>query len=413
MALYHRILIAWKKKSRGPMFLGPIFRLLANAEGTSRKRYLAENECGEDVELAANRMPAYWTRLQDSAEQPVDELLLPVASPPVMCWICGEGFLHNGALSKHCDEAHGDYAEYRKRIFWRAQKDGFKPLLPWVKRHMLESATFHLTYSVPGTFSLKWSHPEAFLVAKERSEVACVVCARKDWLESRFTVYLWRTANGASSYTELTHIDSGQSELLTNGDHLCFGNRNLIDKFLNTKHYSEKFPFVPPEHLYASSVLHPDIESMSWLLHTRRVPLVPNSRKAPHNSAEPTVSQYNCAGVGDRDAVAHICYDCATCLCVADKLIKMPCFALSNGMWLGRQHPLLQNASLGLRLLLGLGRPCFRKLVLGAGRNDERQSGTTANHILVSQGGPSIEQVLPPSSRQLSDSFVAVFGQDK
>ena len=87
-----------------------------------------------------------------------------------------------------------------------AQKDGFKPLLPWVKRNLLESATFHLTYSVPGSLSLKWSHPEAFPVAKERSEVACVVCARKDWLESRFTVYLWRTASGSSSYSELTHL---------------------------------------------------------------------------------------------------------------------------------------------------------------------------------------------------------------
>ena len=171
LALYHRILITWQTKRRGPMFLGPVFRMLANSEGTSRKQYLPEDQCGEDVELAANRMPAYWTRLQETAERPVDDLSLPVASPPVMCWICGEGFLHNGALFKHCGEAHGDYAEYRKRLFWRAQMDGFKPLLPWVKRHMLESATFHLTYSVPGSFSLKWSHPEAFLVAKERSEV--------------------------------------------------------------------------------------------------------------------------------------------------------------------------------------------------------------------------------------------------
>ena len=123
------------------MLLGPIFRMLANSEGTSRKQYLPEDMCGEDVELAANRMPAYWMRLQDSAEQSVDDLSLSVASPPVMCWICGEGFLHNGALFKHCREAHGDYAEYRKRLFWRAQRDGFKPLLPWVKRHMLESAT--------------------------------------------------------------------------------------------------------------------------------------------------------------------------------------------------------------------------------------------------------------------------------
>ena len=141
--------------------------------------------------------------MQNSTSPPVDELSLAVASPPVMCWICGEGFLHNGTLFKHCVAAHGDYAEYRKRLFWRAQKDGFKPLLPWVKRHMLESASFHLTYSVPGSFSLKNSHPEAFLKAKERAEVACVVCARKDWLENRFTVYLWREATGASNLSEL------------------------------------------------------------------------------------------------------------------------------------------------------------------------------------------------------------------
>ena len=152
---------------------------------------------------------------------------------------------------------------------------------------------------------------------------------------------------------------------------------------------------------------------MSWLLHTRRVPLLPNTRMAPQDSAERPVSQHKCAGIGNTDEVAHICYDCATCLCVEDKLIKMPRFALSNAMWLGRQHPLLQNASLGVRLLLGLGRPCFRKLLLGKGRTDEREAGTTGNHILVSQGAPSISEVLPPSSRQLSDSFVAVFGQNK
>ena len=68
-----------------------------------------------------------------------------------------------GASTPPSSPAHGDDVEYRKRLFWRAQEDGFKPLLPWVKRHMFESATFHLTYSVPGSLSLKRSHPEAFL----------------------------------------------------------------------------------------------------------------------------------------------------------------------------------------------------------------------------------------------------------
>ena len=243
--------------------------------------------------------------------------------------------------------------------------------------------------------------------------MACVVCARKDWLESRFTVYLWREATGSSTLAELQGHETGNSELLTCGEYLCFGNRDLIDNVLTTKRYCELFPLIPPEQLYGSSALHPADERMSWLLHTRRVQMLPNSRKAPQSSAEQHASQYKCAGVGDIDAVAHICYDCATCLCVEDQFIKMPSFALANGMWLGRQHPLLQNASLGLRLLLGLGRPCFRKLLLGAGRKEERQSGTTGNHVLVSQGSQSICEVLPPSSRQLSDSFVAVFGQDK
>ena len=268
-----------------------MFRLLANASGTARKQYLPADACGEDVELAANSMPAYWRRMQNSAAQPVADLSLPVASPPVICWICGEGFLHNGALLKHCGEAHGDYAEYRKRLFWRAQEDGFKPLLPWVKRHILESAAFHLTYSVPSSFSLKWSHPEAFLVAKERSEVPCVVCARKDWLENRFTVHLWREATGSSTLAELQHHESGKTVLLTCGQHLCFGNRHLIDNLLATKRYCELFPLIPPEHLYGSSALHPADERMSWLLHTKRVHILPNSRKAPQSSAEQPADQ--------------------------------------------------------------------------------------------------------------------------
>jgi hypothetical protein len=64
--------------------------------------------------------------------------------------------------------------------------------------------------------------------------------------------------------------------------------------------------------------------------------MLPNSRKAPQSSAEPPAaqssasaaqpgSQYKCAGVGDSDAVAHICYDCATCFCVDDNTLRLLC----------------------------------------------------------------------------------------
>ena len=45
------------------------------------------------------------------------DLMLPVASPPVMCCICGEGFTHAKALVRNCKERHGDYAEYRQLLF--------------------------------------------------------------------------------------------------------------------------------------------------------------------------------------------------------------------------------------------------------------------------------------------------------
>ena len=347
-----------------------------------------------------------------------------------MCWICGEGFTHNGTFFQHCKAAHGGYAEYRKRLLWRAQQDGFKPLLPWVKRHILQSATFHLTFSVPGSFSLHWNHPEAIATARKRCEVACVVCARRDWLENRFCVYLWREATDTRTLSELRHTSSGESSLLTCGENLCFGNRAY--EHLSTDGYINRRPLIPKAELLASSVLHPADHSMAWLLHTRRTPLLPDSRKARPNSAEqlvrqeaqgsaeqpavrnagPTVGAPTCAGVGDPDKTAHICFDCAVCLCVEDKLIKMPEFALANDLWLGRERTALQNASLGLRMLLGLGRPCFRKLLLGKGQKDTLQSGFTGNHILISQAPATLAEVLPPPSTHLKDSFVVIFGQN-
>ena len=284
--------------------------------------------------------------------------MLPVASPPVMCWICGEGFTHNGAFLQRCSHAHGGYAEYRNRLLWRAQQDGFKPLLPWVKRPIVQSATFILTSSVPGALSLHWNHPEAIAVAKVRREVACVVCARRDWLDNRFPVYLWREATDTRTLTELTHAAGGNSTFLTCGDTLCFGSREKVNEHLSTDGYMDRRPLIPQAELLASSVMHPFDHSMVWLLHTRRTQLLPDSRQSRHSSAEqPAVRDVGspmCAGIGDPDQTAHICLDCAVCLCAEQKFIKMPEFALANDLWLGRGRTALQSASLGLRMLPGL-----------------------------------------------------------
>ena len=85
---YH--LIPEAKLKKGLLPLGPVFRLLSNFEGQRGKQYLPQERCGEDVELAANRMPAYWERMRADES---NSLAVAVASPPVMCWICGGRFL--------------------------------------------------------------------------------------------------------------------------------------------------------------------------------------------------------------------------------------------------------------------------------------------------------------------------------
>ena len=101
--VYH---LAHKTKVRqGLMHLSPAVKLFANSRGEGGKTYCDAESCGADVVLAANRMPAYWRRMQGNLEQPACEddasvlNSLAVASPPVMCWICGEGFRNNTALT--------------------------------------------------------------------------------------------------------------------------------------------------------------------------------------------------------------------------------------------------------------------------------------------------------------------------
>ena len=102
-----------------------------------------------------------------------------------------------------------------------------------------------------------------------------------------------------------------------------------------------------------------------------------------------------CAGIGDPDHAARICIDCAVCLCAEEKFIKMPEFALATDLWLGRERTALQRAPLGLRMWLGFGRACFRKLLLGKGQKETLQSGFAGNHVLISQASAARAESAP------------------
>jgi hypothetical protein len=49
--------------------------------------------------------------------------------------------------------------------------------------------------------------------------------------------------------------------------------------------------------------------------------------------------------------------------------------------------------------LLGLGKACFRKLLLGKGQKDTLQSGFTGNQILISQASATLARCYHRSPR--------------
>ena len=106
----------------------------------------------------------------------------PPLTAPRVCQLCGRGFVNWKALVRHCDKEHGNHNEYRKRVFWEAQRLPALPLPTVRKRNMIANATSAILYTRAGGDG----EPE------ERREEACVVCARKGWLEHRHRCYLWK-----------------------------------------------------------------------------------------------------------------------------------------------------------------------------------------------------------------------------
>ena len=184
----------------------------------------------------------------------------------------------------------------------------------------------------------------------------------------------------------------------------CAGPREKVDAILAVWRYASQWPLIPIAELHASSVQHPDDPSMRWLLHSRRVPCLPEadspSQSLGHNDLPP------CAGVGDKEKTVWCCRLCVDHLCTEHP--TMPPLALANSFFGGRHHPLFREASLATRLLASSARLVMRQLFLGKGADDEVHKGMTGNTMLISQPSPSYEQVFP-NVQGLPDKLVVLF----
>ena len=94
--------------------------------------------------------------------------------------------------------------------------------------------------------------------------------------------------------------------------------------------------YLPQEELHASSIEHPSLKDSDgnkcrWLLHTRRVPVLPTPSGASDSGMSQPVNASSlpiCAGVGDPEAYVWACWDCVNDLCAKKPI--MPSNGLTN-----------------------------------------------------------------------------------
>ena len=250
-----------------------------------RKPYITADQVESCEKLAMHTVPKDVADLITTEKQTMNAF----ASTPIVCQLCHQSFLGLDSLQNHCKEVHGNFAEYRKRLFFKAEQAGHQPLRAWVKRSMIQSFSFFQTHSIPGSRNDWLEH--SMSRAEPRRMEACVFCAVRDWLETRFPIYLFQEPTGTTSLKDqlFTAGSSSQSFLEmfetmaedTNDKQegffsyrgcFCLGPREKVNDLLSVQAYAALQPHIPVSELFASSICHPDDGNMHWLLHSKRVP---------------------------------------------------------------------------------------------------------------------------------------------
>ena len=66
---------------------------------------------------------------------------------PVVCQLCGAGFVSCRHFWTHCEKKHHSWCEYRKRLIFEVQQRTAVPLRPVEKRRLAGNIMQDLLYS--------------------------------------------------------------------------------------------------------------------------------------------------------------------------------------------------------------------------------------------------------------------------
>ena len=366
-------------------------------------------------EMASPEVP-HFARLQSEMDGVSEHTHppRPIMQAPVICQLCGAGFLTQKDHWAHAAKEHHSWAEARKRLIFEVQQQTTVPLHPLEKRRLARNFMHDMLYSYPGRNTVRPNE------CTMRQIVACAVCAIKDWIDDFYPCYMWKDPPtsadvadvGASEHDDEPDTDEEDTHVrkhrkgprLRDDNGFCyFGPAEKIHELLDVNLYVPIVPLAPLKELHASSVQHPRFQTMRWLLHTRRVP-VSGVADAPNvtekTDGAPEQAKPSCAGIGDPDKPAWICHHCASHLCSLQP--RMPPQAVANWNWGGREHPKYQNLSMAMKSLLGLVKLIMRMVLLKPTDNtDESEKALVGNTILVAQPSPAmIAAELPPTEAE-------------
>ena len=158
-------------------------------------------------EIASPEIP-YFLRLQSETNGAAEHAhsSRPTVQAPVVCQLCGAGFLSPKDLWAHAAKEHHSWAEVRKRLIFEGHERTSVPLQPIEKRRLDSNFMHDLLYSYPGRNAVR---PDAYTM---RQIVACAVCAIKDWIDDFYPCYMWKDPPASASVGPSEHDDDHDTD---------------------------------------------------------------------------------------------------------------------------------------------------------------------------------------------------------
>ena len=299
--------------------------------------------------------------------------------------------------------------EYRKAVFQLEEEHGPFAVQGQEIRRCVSNYSRHFTHSYPGSESVGFQ--TQLRDGQARDLRSCAVCGMSHCLEDLIDLHLFVAPHDDAADTgqcsESEDEDDNDQATVNRNGRKSFSIHpeaiQQIDDLLSATIYQARWPLIPWHELEGSSVAHPYLPSMRWLLNT----------KVLDEPLQTTPTETLQSGDAPPPPIPS-CMDCARSLC--RRKPQMPKYALANDNLMPRESRAWRTN--GRRLsplavqMLSLARASVRKVIAEPNKpkpQEEKQKGFRSNTIAFPQ---AVCKQLITSSLPASASSMGEYLQD-